>query len=138
MSGKTLFKNLVAELEAVGERAFAKHSKDALKKQEALVQYKRLQYIRLGKQLSPDEDKKLVESVRIEMNKPAIDTKLLDHLNKESLNKAEKDHLQNIVTFVNSQRTYVELLERYNPGISMKQTDKVRKTARRVGLEIPE
>jgi Complex1_LYR-like len=30
------------------------------------------------------------------------------------------------------------LLERYNPSVGMEQDEKVRRTARRVGLELPE
>lgn len=33
---------------------------------------------------------------------------------------------------------YATLLERYNPGMSMTEEDKVRLTARRVGMDLPE
>ncbi|TID15789.1 hypothetical protein CANINC_004318 [Pichia inconspicua] len=140
MSGKNLFKNMYKALEKSVAASHETHLKEILKKQDALVQYKRMQYVNAGKQLSKEEDDKLVESVRNtfagQMQK--IDVDLLKHLDKEELHPVEIEHVTNITTFLDSQREYVELLERYNPGISMKQTDKVRKTARRVGLEVPE
>jgi ATP synthase assembly factor FMC1 len=116
------------------------HIKEILKKQDALVQYKRMQYVNAGKQLSKEDDDKLVEDVKKTFisQMPKIDIELLSHLDKETHHPVEAEHIENIATFLDSQRVYVELLERYNPGISMKQTDKVRKTARRVGLEVPE
>ena len=42
------------------------------------------------------------------------------------------------VIYARAQRIYVTLLERYNPGMSMDEEDKVRLTARRVGMDLPE
>ena len=54
-----------------------------------------------------------------------------------------------MLLFLRSQRTYKvatinlhdlqqTLLERYNPSVGIEQDEKVRRTARRVGLELPE
>jgi ATP synthase assembly factor FMC1, mitochondrial len=55
-----------------------------------------------------------------------------------------------VLLFLRSQRTYKvwrsyksvdlrkTLLERYNPSVGVEQDEKVRRTARRVGLELPE
>lgn len=40
--------------------------------------------------------------------------------------------------YVKAQRMYATLLERYNPGMSIDEEDKVRLTARRVGMDLPE
>ncbi|KAL8797201.1 MAG: hypothetical protein Q9195_000668 [Heterodermia aff. obscurata] len=40
--------------------------------------------------------------------------------------------------YAKSQRMYATLLERYNPGMSMDEEERVRLTARRVGMELPE
>lgn len=140
MSGKTLFKQMYAALEKSVTSSHQTHLKEILKKQDALIHYKRMQYMNAGKKLSADEDARLADEVRerFASKLPALDVHLLAHLDQEQLHRAEAEHLQNITTFLDSQREYIELLERYNPGISMKQTDKVRKTARRVGLEVPE
>lgn len=37
-----------------------------------------------------------------------------------------------------AQRMYTTLLERYNPGMNMTEEDRVRLTARRVGMDIPD
>lgn len=42
------------------------------------------------------------------------------------------------LAYVRAQRTYAALLERYNPGMSMTEEDRVRLTMRRVGMELPE
>ncbi|KAK4624222.1 hypothetical protein CLAFUW4_05879 [Fulvia fulva] len=39
--------------------------------------------------------------------------------------------------YLTAQRQYTTLIERYNPGMNMSEEDKVRLTARRVGMELP-
>lgn len=41
------------------------------------------------------------------------------------------------VQYLKAQRTYTTLLERYNPGMNMDEEERVRLTARRVGLDLP-
>ena len=41
------------------------------------------------------------------------------------------------VAYLRAQRTYVTLLERYNPGMGMDEEERVRLTARRVGMDLP-
>ncbi|GAM87830.1 hypothetical protein ANO11243_058580 [Dothideomycetidae sp. 11243] len=45
--------------------------------------------------------------------------------------------LEQFVTYARAQRTYTTLLERYNPGMNMDEEDRVRLTARRVGMDLP-
>jgi hypothetical protein len=42
------------------------------------------------------------------------------------------------IAYVRAQRMYATLLERYNPGISMDEEERVRLTARRVGMDLPD
>lgn len=42
-----------------------------------------------------------------------------------------------LVAYLRSQRTYATLLERYNPGMDMSDSERVRLTARRVGMDLP-
>ncbi|KGQ04442.1 hypothetical protein BB8028_0006g06110 [Beauveria bassiana] len=42
-----------------------------------------------------------------------------------------------LVAYLRAQRTYATLLERYNPGMGMDETERVRLTARRVGMDLP-
>jgi len=40
--------------------------------------------------------------------------------------------------YVKAQRMYATLLERYNPGMNMDEEERVKLTARRVGMDLPE
>ncbi|KAF7719960.1 Uncharacterized protein PECH_005818 [Penicillium ucsense] len=40
--------------------------------------------------------------------------------------------------YAKAQRVYVELLERYNPGMNLEEEERIRLTARRVGFDLPE
>jgi ATP synthase assembly factor FMC1 len=39
--------------------------------------------------------------------------------------------------YVAAQRTYITLIERYNPGMGMSEEERVRLSARRVGMNLP-
>ena len=62
-----------------------------------------------------------------------IRTNFADSSNPPQLEEAEQ-YLQ----YVRAQRMYVTLLERYNPGMSMDEEERVRLTARRVGMDLPD
>ncbi len=47
------------------------------------------------------------------------------------------DEAEQHVLYLKSQRMYITLLERYNPGANMNEEERVRLTARRVGLDLP-
>ncbi|VUC24751.1 unnamed protein product [Clonostachys rosea] len=44
---------------------------------------------------------------------------------------------QQLAAYLRSQRSYVDLIERYNPGMSMEDDERIRLTARRVGMDLP-
>ncbi|KAJ5758103.1 uncharacterized protein N7511_006797 [Penicillium nucicola] len=44
---------------------------------------------------------------------------------------------EQLAQYARAQRSYCELLERYNPGMSMDEEEKIRLTARRVGFDLP-
>ena len=48
------------------------------------------------------------------------------------------DEAEQYIQYAKAQRMYATLLERYNPGMSMDEEEKVRLTARRVGMDLPE
>ncbi|KAI9699988.1 MAG: hypothetical protein M1836_002522 [Candelina mexicana] len=52
--------------------------------------------------------------------------------NTSRIQEAEQ-HIQ----YVKAQRMYATLLERYNPGMGMDEEERVRLTARRVGMDLP-
>ena len=45
---------------------------------------------------------------------------------------------QQLLQYCKSQRMYVTLLERYNPGMSLDEEERVKMTMRRVGMDAPE
>lgn len=47
-------------------------------------------------------------------------------------------HAEQFLQYVKAQRMYATLLERYNPGMNMEEDERIRLTARRVGMELPE
>ncbi|KAK6330131.1 hypothetical protein TWF730_004631 [Orbilia blumenaviensis] len=46
--------------------------------------------------------------------------------------------IQQMVKYLGAQRLYIELLERYNAGLLGENQDRIRRAARRVGLDIAE
>lgn len=46
-------------------------------------------------------------------------------------------HAEQFLNYLRAQRTYVQLIERYNPSIDMDEEERVRLTARRVGMDLP-
>ena len=51
---------------------------------------------------------------------------------REKVEEAEQ-----LVTYLKAQRMYLSLVERYNPGMNMNEEERVRLTARRVGMDLP-
>ncbi|CCC06642.1 hypothetical protein SMACR_00667 [Sordaria macrospora] len=53
-------------------------------------------------------------------------------VHKPSVAEAEQ-----LLAYLQAQREYVTLLERYNPGMGMDEETRVRLTAKRVGMDLP-
>ncbi|KAI4240439.1 MAG: hypothetical protein L6R40_005150 [Gallowayella cf. fulva] len=51
---------------------------------------------------------------------------------------SQMDQAEQYIQYAKSQRMYTTLLERYNPGMSMDEEERVRLTARRVGMDLPD
>jgi len=59
---------------------------------------------------------------------------------QSSKSKSAKQRVQEteqVIAYLRAQRTYVTLVERYNPGANMNEEERVRLTARRVGMDLP-
>ena len=48
------------------------------------------------------------------------------------------DSTEQFIQYLKAQRVYTTLIERYNPGMNMADDDRVRLTARRVGMDLPD
>lgn len=55
----------------------------------------------------------------------------------ESVSRARLEEAQQFTEYARAQATYTTLLERYNPGADMDEQERVRLTARRVGMNLP-
>src|SRR5436309_5904481 len=49
----------------------------------------------------------------------------------------QRQQAEQYIQYVKAQRTYLTLLERYNPGMTMDDEERVRLSARRVGMNMP-
>ena len=72
-----------------------------------------------------------------------LQTRIREHITSPSTSSASSsptpiEHADQFLQFVRAQRMYATLVERYNPGLSMDEEDRVRLTARRVGMDLPE
>ncbi|KAF2675714.1 hypothetical protein K458DRAFT_447886 [Lentithecium fluviatile CBS 122367] len=59
-------------------------------------------------------------------------------VNPPSSNEAAQlAQAEQFVQYVQAQRMYATLIERYNPGMGMSEEERVRLTARKVGMDLP-
>lgn len=49
----------------------------------------------------------------------------------------QRQQAEQYIQYIKAQRTYITLLERYNPGMTMDDEDRIRLSARRVGMNMP-
>ena len=61
-------------------------------------------------------------------------------LQHQAQKPAEKrvEEAEQYVQYLAAQRMYTTLVERYNPGMNMSEEERVRLTARRVGMDLPD
>ncbi|KAB8073618.1 hypothetical protein BDV29DRAFT_175068 [Aspergillus leporis] len=51
--------------------------------------------------------------------------------------RARLEEADQLVQYARAQRMYAKLVDRYNPGMTMDEQEKIRLTARRVGMDLP-
>ena len=56
---------------------------------------------------------------------------------EEGQTKSQIQQGEQFVEYLQAQRMYATLIERYNPGMGMSEEERVRLTARRVGMDLP-
>ncbi|KAF8974283.1 hypothetical protein BDZ97DRAFT_1772814 [Flammula alnicola] len=61
---------------------------------------------------------------------------IAERIGKEDNSHAHQDY-ENAILFLRSQREHKRLLERYNPLFDLTAQDRIKATARRVGLDMP-
>jgi ATP synthase assembly factor FMC1 len=55
----------------------------------------------------------------------------------QNSSSSEVEAVDQFVTYLKAQRMYTTLIERYNPGMGMDEAERVRLTARKVGMNLP-
>ncbi|KAF2258028.1 hypothetical protein CC78DRAFT_622150 [Lojkania enalia] len=55
----------------------------------------------------------------------------------EEKQKSQMQQGEQFVQYLTAQRMYATLIERYNPGMGMSEEERVRLTARKVGMDLP-
>ena len=94
-------------------------------------------YRRLLRELPP------LPSPRHQLPRTPIHSSLRAHFARPLANAsdeyalARRQEAEQFVAYLRARRMYGTLLERYNPGMGMDQEERVRLTARRVGMEMP-
>lgn len=66
-----------------------------------------------------------------------VHQRLRQHFRPEVAPEQAVAQAEQYLAYVRAQRTYVTLLERYNPGMGMDEEERVRLTAKRVGMNLP-
>ncbi|KPI40619.1 uncharacterized protein AB675_10867 [Cyphellophora attinorum] len=80
----------------------------------------------------------LRDSIRSHFLKPtATTTDATENATGHSHHLARRQEAEQFIAYLKAQRVYGELLERYNPGMNMDEEERVRLSARRVGMEMP-
>lgn len=138
---KTISRGLYLELLILQNKATEVHTTKDDEKQKTLLKYKRINLLKQNGDVS-SLDLKLKD---LEEKVKAVDaTKLKDEtlygvvVGEETKDLNKLNFLKNVGDFLTAQRVYTELLERYNPGLTLRQDDNVRLSANRVGLQLPE
>ncbi|KAH4006295.1 hypothetical protein HBI56_099010 [Parastagonospora nodorum] len=67
-----------------------------------------------------------------------LQKRIRDTLAKPAANTDSRiQQAEQFAQYVQAQRTYLALIERYNPGMGMSEEERVRLSARRVGMNLP-
>ncbi|POS78999.1 FMC1 protein family [Diaporthe helianthi] len=66
-----------------------------------------------------------------------VHQRLREHFRPQTAPEQAVAQAEQYLAYVRAQRTYVTLLERYNPGMGMDEEERVRLTAKRVGMDLP-
>ncbi|KAH3901257.1 uncharacterized protein SCODWIG_02777 [Saccharomycodes ludwigii] len=159
---KKSYKKLLKNLVHANKKSRIHQLQEENKKKIAMLTYQRINLVRQNSVNSLDPKLKL-KNVQLlsALNKKVDILKTLDPAKDKSLlfcplsSKFKKllvssssqnspvnishriKHLNEIADFVKNQSEYDQLLERYNPGMTMSQEENVKRTAAKVGLQIP-
>ncbi|KAL6944490.1 hypothetical protein ACO0RG_001227 [Hanseniaspora osmophila] len=154
---KASYKNLVKSLVRSSRRSRIQQLEASQKKEIALLKYDLIKLNRLNLQSTDPKNmekhsdtKKQIERLEnsaLENSKKLLFHPQISHLKELILTSTPSSdstkhsnrikHFKEVSDFLINQSEYDELVERYNPGLTMSQEEKVKRTAQKVGFEIP-
>ncbi|EGV63758.1 hypothetical protein PSN45_004170 [Yamadazyma tenuis] len=137
-----VYKNIIKELRVIAARSHKVHEKSNLAKNKAMLEYKKIQLIKQNRSIA-EVDAQL-KNLQVDL-KPSAKfeeafKQLFAEFSAENPNptRIQQQHFKNVSDFLYGQRTYQELIERYNSGLGMDQSETVEKSANRVGFTVPQ
>lgn len=152
------YKSLIKFLVRSNRRAKISQTQQDNKKQIALLTYRKIGLVReQASEKDPKARLKLLPQLNsltkkidsLKTQNPAESKQLLFYTQSsmlreiifdglsEEISKKRLQHVRDISSFVKNQMEFEELVERYNPGLKMSQEEKVKRTAAKVGLQVP-
>ncbi|KAG5356824.1 ATP synthase assembly factor FMC1 [Yarrowia sp. C11] len=123
-----LYRSLYRELSKQYVAAMTVHVNGDNQRNEAKAKYEAIQ-----KKTSP----KPVEKLPTPRTSHYDSSALREYFTTGTGDAEQIQHAEDMLLFLENQRGYKELLARYNPGVDMADQERVRLSARRVGLEVP-
>lgn len=156
MDAAHAYKAVVKAMVRTNKRSKITHKSSERKQEIAMLTYKRMGLVREAslKDIDVARKAKLLKDLSV-LNKKVEIFKKEDITRDKSLlflddsatfkklflsyapNKRNISHFKDVAAFLNNQREYDELIQRYNPGGKLSQEEIVKKTAERVGLNVP-
>lgn len=123
-----LYRSLYRELSKQYVTAMTVHVNGDNQRAEAKAKYEAIQ-----KKTTP----KAVERLPVPKTSHYDSSALREYFTNGNGDALQIQHAEDMLLFLENQRGYKELLARYNPGVDMADQERVRLSARRVGLELP-
>ncbi|KAL7621853.1 hypothetical protein AAE478_007353 [Parahypoxylon ruwenzoriense] len=80
---------------------------------------------------------KLSSSSSSSQTRSPLHQQLRQSFEKDAPHEKVVAQAEQLLQYLKAQRQYTALLERYNPGMNMDEEERVRLTARRVGMDLP-
>lgn len=131
-----LYKRLLRELSRHAKEAATIQNAQDAKRIEALQKYRLMQEKKSGGKPDPVS----LISTSSPKNRRDLPLQQAEALRTQFQTGTEYDLVfgEEVLQYLIHQRTYKELLRRYNPGIDVDSEENMRKTAHRVGLQLPQ
>ncbi|CUS24015.1 LAQU0S13e01376g1_1 [Lachancea quebecensis] len=154
------YKQLIRALVKSNRRSKIAQQLEDNKKQIALLTYRKISLMRQCQDPNPQEKLKAMMNLNglnkeidnLKQDDPSKSKKLYFYEKSDELKKMiqedssvetsaimkKLEHLRDIAGFLQNQMEFEQLVERYNPGLKMDQEEKVKRTAAKVGLQVPD